>query len=584
MKKNIKKIFVAILVLVTIFTSTFFHYEKSNAMGITIGSLALAAVIVGGVCIGCDYLSNPDKYSSLGETMKDFGNATVENQKKLYEIEKSNFEYVMKQAVDAGVGSCIVGSDDKLYSAAQLQAQEYPSFDTWKGYKEKESEKPKKSMWDKFKMVAGLADFLCSIWPDGNGALPDGGSGTEQRYYTGDDGYIDENGNFRIEAHTRNMFHNTDYNGIVVEDPPVVIREYDFNYNGHGDSSTRLAFYMNTSPTFVSYRYDVFDQISYDAFVDINGLYCNQYISFSTHGIIKDNLGNSNESTFQYSTLSSSVAMNDNSDKDSADYHLWTFLSTNAPVFDSYEHMQDYLNNGSLVGLLNGTPEAEPTPTSAPSTISPVKQYVNYFSNTFSPSVMPYHVNYNIVNNWDGNDSTFNINNYTDVTVPTLTPAPDADGNDTNITNNLIINQVNILTEINETVTNIYNFFQIDVDYINEELKMDEDENPTGFDDLKNLISQFEAAFPSDKVSEVTQELDLLYPKITIQVPKALDRFLDAGDDKVIMEDGVKKIVLCDFKDYAIYFARFRKFLEIVLRIGLIFYLLKELTVVFSIA
>lgn len=597
--KNIKKIIALLLIVLVVLTSTYHQTQKTQAAGLTVAFIVAGCLFVGSACLGAAYLANPDDNKDLLGTMKDFANDTVENQKKLYEMEKANFQMVMDKAVDAGVGTCLVGPNGVHITAKQLQQQEYPEFDTWKGYKEKESEKPSGSLWKKFELGVELADMLIGLFS--NSGSDDGsvsGGEDEQLYYTGDDGYIDrETGQLSVSFSSTNSWY--DSSSSDKSEWGIRNDKYRVSWTQTLNKNARVCTWVNGGSIYIgriptdswyesyNYRYGCIlyrfiygtDWGSTSFSVDNFTLHTHVWSSSN-----KEYVDNDVSCTTTYYPLYYTCHLDENNNPV---YRMWDNLSTNIPVFENSDYAKAYMNNGSLEGLINGAPEEGLTPTEAPvlpSTVSPVRQYVNYFANTFSPSVMPYYVNYNIVNNWDGNDTTFNINDYTGVLVPTLTPAPDAAGKDTNVTNNILIVQTNILTEINETVTNIYNFFQIDVDYITEELQVDSDENPTGFDNLKNLLSEFESAFPADKFDAVTQELDLLYPKITIKVPKALDKFLKVGDDKIILEDGVKKIVLCDFNEYAIYFVRFRKFLEIVLRIGLIFYLLKELTVVFTVA
>ena len=610
-KKNMKKFFVTILVLVTIFTSTFLHYENTKALGLEIALGAGIVIFVGGCCVACDILVNPDKYKDLQESMKDFGNATLENQKRLYEIEKANFEMVMQKAVDAGVGSCIVGSDGKLYSAAQLQSQEYPSFDTWKGYKEKESEKPKKSLWDKFKLLEPFAGLLCDLFPDSStGGFSD--AEDEQLYYTGDDGYMDEDGNFTIRFKCRNVHYVDAGDSYAARNDNSIVAYDNYSFTASGTfPTTKYRIWGVVSPGFKNYYNEYNEKGKYSVlfrgYGQVGITYYSgsgSYKSFLTSLGIADSYEFKhtiyNSSTCEYETGNSTyMYMSFQLLDGEPNVYLYDYLSTNIPVFDSFVHGQQYYSTGSLEGLINGAPQ-ESTPTPQPTSlphIGPVHQYTNYFSTNFSPSVMPYYVNYNIVNNYNYGDE-FDINNYTGKDELTPTPEPteriplptlsgdDSSDGDTLVTNNILIIQTNILNNISDTVTNIYNFFQIDVDVIQQEMEYHFEDNPTGFDQLKKAYSAFETAFPSDKIMEgsMSGELDLYYPKITIKVPKALDRFLESGDDKIIMEDGLKKIVLCDFKDYAIHFVRFRKFLEIVLRIGLIFFILRELSVMFSIS
>lgn len=602
MKK--KKIIVCCILTIFVIQSLYKPIVNQSAQIIVpVGVVLLAGTIY----LGCDYLYNPGKYADLIESMKDFKNTTVENQKKLYEMEKANYEMVMKKAVDANVGTCLIGSNGTLYSAKQLQSQEYPSFDTWKGYKEKESHKPKPSLWDLYELGSGLADLICTLWPDCDGFIS-GGIG-EQLYYTGDDGYIDrESGVVTITYNSKCL--GCYYDPYYISNNRELINMYTDNFHTYSSfkvsdpASYKLAMFVHPVNDNYLYYHDDFGRVQktlYRAHANVSSIFYDpKYmldLKFSAQTFLygdKDNLTGAMFSC-QYSDGKYQL-------------RLFDFLSTNIPVFDSREHMEAYFNNGSLEGLINGVSDAGSTPTDAPhsdSHIGPVRQYTNYFRNTFSPSLMANYVNYNIVNNWDGDTSTFNINNYTgkesddsevtatptpDLRKPTFTPIPpNTDGGDTNnydvnITNNLIIEQTNIIQEINQTLNNIYNFFQIDVDVIVEDLTPDTDSK---FLPLYDLVTDINKLIPGDEFEVIEGQaepiISTLYPKVTIKVPLVLDDFLSISDEKIMEKDGDKVIIMCDFYDYRIYFARFRKFLEVVIYIGMFFYLMKEFSVIWSI-
>lgn len=215
---------------------------------------------------------------------------------------------------------------------------------------------------------------------------------------------------------------------------------------------------------------------------------------------------------------------------------------------------------------------------------------------------MPYYVNYNIVNNWDGDTNTFNINNYTveesddsGVTVtltpnlckPTFTPIPhNTDDGDTtnnydiNITNNILIEQTNIVQEINQTVTNIYNFFQIDVDVISEEINTTEVLPTDRFTDFVDTFANLKSAFVDElqgNMGDSSSQFGVTYPKLKVQSPKILLPYVP--DEVKLIQDDKVYIVLCDCEKYAYYFSMIRTLLKALLWFGFIFYLLKELRV-----
>lgn len=271
------------------------------------------------------------------------------------------------------------------------------------------------------------------------------------------------------------------------------------------------------------------------------------------------------------------------------------------------EHAKAYICDGSLEGLLNGVPEATPTPvpTETEKPLTAVDIYCNYWGGR---SVVPSDVvntNYIIANDWDGTTENLTIILNDSDDEPTVTPGlttkpiptlVDDDGSNT--TNNYIISITNILQPIQTTVNNIYNFFIIDTEQVKNSVSLDF--VPTA--NFKKMIDAFDkmaVSFGADEyeytgsgddteVGVIVDGVDLNgvatsqilktdYPVISIKCPKILEDYVDTE------VDGQKAIIICDFEDFAVYFVRFRQFINAVLWIGMLFYIMREVRVTFII-
>lgn len=586
------------------FSTVTLSYEKANsckAVEIVIGGSILA---LGALLYGAYYVSNPDNQDNVKQALSDYGNTTAEGAQMQYEMNKKLFNDFCDYAISkAGSNAAITSADGKKYTVEDMKDEGFPSFEKWDEEMKKQSKKPTPTfgnLWDKMSFGLDLLDFIRGFYDDDD-SYGSGGSGG-QSYFEGENYYDKETGRFSVFADTMiyksgswvddvftydsPIFYHFSVSGIVKEeyreDFRLCLHKTNAVYNKlpmDGETDRKNArYYMQACGYLFSYSGKL-DSVTYDCYVTQDGTQ-NKYSPGTTfYAVLIDHFLHYDEDTKLYSFQPTN----------------YLYLSSNMPVFFDKEACQAYIDSGDYSGAINLPPsKVTSAPTGSPEKpVTPVSIYVKNFQNKNVTVNDITNINYYIVNNWDTTTNqtqnlTTVINNYyygtlgdseslTDTPVPTATPVPtliNEDGGNT--TNNYIINITNILQPISETVTNIYNFFQIDTQEIAYEMNFD---SPAyKFDSVNKSISTLKSAVGNDSYDENTGLLKADYPKISMKCPKILAPVVDT-----VGEDGEKEIVIVDFKDYALWFIRLRKFLEAIMWVGMVFLLMKEIKVVFTV-
>lgn len=613
--KIIKKICVYLLVGVLCCSSVMLSYEKANnceaaAIGLYIGAAILA---VAGMCYGAYYVSQPENQEAIKQTLSDYKNNTVESAKRQYALNKKFFDDFCDYAVASGGGSAAVyTADGGRYTVDQMREHGFPDFDYWDKEMKKQSEKPKGSIWDKLQFGLDLLNFILSFFKDDpSGLLPP--VDRPQLYFTGDSDYINrETGEINAYWYSDMKFHST-----PDRDNPqtkVIVGENMVKYVGIPDymsdefrrekfrCAILLVGAVEGSNAFQYYTWTqsgscvqdswLYAATAYYSFDNRNG---SRFLADVKQDVFAERTpgtywGYDLKSTTYYSDDSTSLFFNSSatcekycSSDNSGSLTLsdFTFVSSNLPVFTTNTALGNYLDwntNGEDAINYRGPLAASPTPTPfVPSSDSTsLDVYVDHFRNgSYTPGDVIY-TNFNIANNWDGSTTNliYILNGNEPTPINTITPLPSGSGGSGSGSGDTITN-INITIEnLLQVVIDIHDFFNIDVGELEVEFDFSTD-STFKLSPLLDAANTFKGAFSG---------LEMCYPKITMKCPAILDEFLELDGDTVVLEDGIKVIVLCDFADYAVYFVRFRLFLDIVIKIGLFFYLLREFTVAFNIS
>ena len=291
------------------------------------------------------------------------------------------------------------------------------------------------------------------------------------------------------------------------------------------------------------------------------------------------------------------------------DYRNYWYLSSNVPFFVDSDSITAYLESGDASGAVNLPPGSQPTPT--PGLSNPGTTNTTAVS-TYCNSLKGKWVNSATINNFVENLTTYiEENNITpDNTDPSYVDAVKQIANDDIV---LSPTPTNVPYQgYEEDAENdgegfslwkffewLLEFFTIDMDLISSSVKINFIP-AASFQPLVNSFNKMKVAFGTDTylTSQNENELSVVettninasgylvadYPVISCKVPKILDKYLDANNDVIKTVEGEKVIILCDFADYAVYFARFRAFLIAVMWIGMLFYLMREFQVTFNIS
>lgn len=564
--KVIKKICVYLLVGLLTFSSAFISYEKANSCKAVSFVLEIGTIIlgVGMLCYGAYYVSDEENREKLKETMTDYKNMTTEAAQSTYEMNKKIFNDFIDYATSNGGGSAAVYSaDGRSYTVNEMAAAGFPEFDDWDKEMKKQGDSSGGgfgSIWDKLSFGLDLLDFVADFFED-NKQQSDGNYEKPFTIYTGDSGYINRStGSF-------NGFVETDSCNSAGMSPALWEVSRNLPDNDY-ISKFRVAVLVE-SPTYAKY---------YDGYGGNTFRIC---------CTVFDSKGNADVGIIGISsTFGPWIPCN----AYEGSYTFWgtdytdiTYISTNLPVFIDGGELRDY-----LLGLTDGS-----NCVNVSFSTKNVIQYCNYFNGKNVSPADIVNVNYNISNNWDGTTENLTVilngsnDNVTPAVTPTASPVPtlpDQDGSNT--TNNYIINITNILQPIQETVTNIYNFFIIDTEEISLEIN---NINTTPVSKFNNFVITFGNL--KNTFSNDTQEVlaaagstqrGISYPVLKVESPKILKDYVP--DSVRLEQDGKTYIVLCDCSKYAVQFSMVRTLLKVILWFGFIFYLLKELKVVISLS
>lgn len=614
--KFIKKICVYLLVGLLTCSSIIISYEKANtckAIEIGIG-IGLGIVTVALTLYGAYYVSDPDNQEEIKESLSNYKNMTVEGAKVSYELNKKLFNDFVDYATSKGGGSAAVyTTDGRSYSVNEMAAAGFPEFDDWDKEMKKQGDSSSGgfgSIWDKLSFGVELLDFIRGFFNDNNVGFdtPDDHS---QYYYIGDDGYINrETGEVNAFLFSDRKWHCS-YDDYYPTDTYRFY--YDYNYGVGTDK--RIAVFVwtgdNSPHSTITYtdesgkKYTKYYRYKAGLFAVVGSIGSTnvEYLKGLTSYSARAYVGIVDGYAYRDITYSStaffrtyySCLYDDVSNSQSKNIANWDYVSSNLPIFDTYEHAKAYIENGSLEGLLNGVPTsvtATPEPTKADSPPTPVDLYCKYFNGKSVTPANVVNVNYNIANEWDGTTENLTIilNGSTDVTpgiTPTSSPVPtlpDQDGSNT--TNNYIINITNILQPIQETVTNIYNFFIIDTEEISLEINNINTTPVTKFGNFVTTFGNLQTTFSNDTQDVLaaagSTQRGISYPVLKVESPKILKDYVP--DSVKLEQDGKTYIVLCDCSKYAVQFSMVRTLLKVILWFGFIFYLMKELKVVISLS
>ena len=561
---------------------------EAAALPIAEGVATLVKILIGiGITCGIvdEAIDNQENLENLSdEELQELYNAEQQylNDMKFYMVDGS-FGSTANCSVMTADGS-VLTLEEALDTATSMSLDDYMEM-------RKGSNSPTPSPgidWGAIFIDAvsgGVMDFLASFLTDAQAS--DNGIDFPYRVYTGDSGYINRStGQLGIIFDT-DTFRNV--NGASTEDGlSRYIRRIRFDNTVADeerkafrmcvllapDTYSTITLHGSTSAYGTSYLSRLYSTSKFDT--DGNAI---------AYSIVNHNFSTSYFSIYPYSSSNTYFyAKNWDGYADYAlngsgfpsyylskknDYLDFSNLSTNLPIFTNTDDMENYLLNGqssarashvnpiqtlcnnykNKVVTLTSVDDYGVTPTPTP---SPTPKSTSIPTPSPTPTPSPYPT-------WDKStgDNFTNYNFYTEVS-------------------NSFVNVQTTLNNISQSVTNIYNFFQIDTQEIAYE--MDFDSPAYKFDSVSISINSLKFAFSEDTYDENTGILNAEYPKISMKCPKILEPIVET-----VGEDGKKEIVIVDFKDYALWFVRLRKFLEAILWIGMVFLLMKELKVVFTV-
>lgn len=541
--KFCKRFFVYLLVAVVGFGSVMVSYQKaSNCEAASIGlGIGFGILTVTGILVGAYLVADEEVQEEVKQSFVDYKNSTVEVAKVNYALNKQLFDnFVAYATAQGGCSALVYTSAGNTYTVDEMAAAGFPSFEKWDEHMKDSgsSSGGLKNIFDKIMLAADLISLMKAFC--NNEFYENGIDG--QLFYTGDDGYIDRStGEVNIHFEIRDYYYDESTYDVYLSELNTNITDYD---GGFGRTCSAENFRIcAVAQSYISCKYWHY-QLNWRVLnccwsIYLNSCYSNGVLEKINIPCYKncELLGDS------YSTIGSFGLQFFNYDK--GEYlvgeesrYFPDYISSNIPFFATWAEAAEYLSGASLepLNLLSGTPS---------------DVFIDNYSNTYVTTT-------NIID--DVNEySQEPAGTPTPTTEPTATPEP---------------------LPVEQTVTNIYNFFTIDIDRISFEL--DFDFIPASkFTEINNVFT-----FLKNTTSEDTYDENGIlitdYPKITMGVPEILLPFI--GDAAITDIEGNKVIVLCDFADYAIYFVQFRGFLNAVIWIGMIFYILRQFQVVFSLS
>lgn len=580
--KVCKKIYIYFLVGFLCLSTVLISYQKADtckavSIGIEIGVIITGLMLSGAYIVATD----EDVQRELKETYTDYKNATVENSKMLYETNKQLFNDFVAYAEENGAGSmCLYSSAGSSYSVSELSQAGFPDFDEWDDYFKKSSGSGGgwNNLWDKIMLGADILGLLKNFCNDN--FYTDGIDG--QLFYTGDDGYIDrETAQANIYFEIRD-YYNADY----------AYKTATFSYNGDitelgnfNANEFKICAFANVYLTYHSCGGWSCRHVVNAVFnVYLNALYDDGSIgqislpysyngaestgsSYSGGGSFGIKFFDHGTGTYYGNTYIEELGRTLTID----DLRRYPdYISGNIPFFSSSAEASAYLSSSDTVAVQN----------KLSNTVS------DRFMDNYSGSYVTVQNIVNDVNNYydtgddDSNDDT--------TIVVTATPVPTlSDDDGSNTTNNYIINITNILQPINETVTNIYNFFVIDTEAISLEINNIDVIPASKFTNFVQTFANLKNTFSDntqDEFVSCSSQRGIVYPILKVQCPKILTDFLPDNDDVVLFEDDIAYIILCDCGKYAVQFGAVRLILKVVMWFGFIFYVLRELKVVITLS
>ena len=565
------------LVVFLCFSSVFISYEKANSCYAVGVALEVGAyVIFTGIVLTGAYVvaTNDDVQSEIKDTFTDYKNATVENSKMLYETNKQLFNDFVAYAEENGAGSmCLYSSAGSSYTVAELSQAGFPDFDEWDDFFKKSSGSGGgwNSILDKILLGADLIGLMKSFCNDK--FYEDGVNG--QLFYTGDDGYYNADTgecNIYFECRQYDDFVYNQYVARFVEnildsEPDAVLdtfrccayAESYYYWNQVDWKGYRVSYNQLWRIYFKAAYNDVWgNQRLYDFYIDVSvndGTSSKQRHAFGTFGLC-----------FWDETTGRNSYDSSNNDIT----HYPDYISANIPFFANYSDAYNYLmgNDREPTNGLGTTPS-------------------DLFLNNYSSNYITVNNVVDDVTNYYGievEEPTVTPSSY--VTIEPLPTLPNDDGSNT--TNNYIINITNILQPIQQTVTNIYNFFIIDTEKIVLEIDNIDVTPASKFTNFVQTFSNLKNTFSDSTQDELnvagSLQKGIVYPVLKVQCPQILTDFLPDNDDVVLFEDDIAYIILCDCGKYAVQFGAVRLILKAVMWFGFIFYVLRELKVVITLS
>lgn len=596
--KVFKKIFVYFFVAVLCFSSVVFSYRKADSceavsygIGLGLAVISVGVVLYGSYCVATD----EELQEEVKQTFADYKNMTVEGAKKSYDINKQLFNDFVAYAEENGAGSmCLYSSAGSSYTVAELSQAGFPDFNEWDDYFKKSSGSGGgwKNIFDKILLGADLIGLMKSFCNDE--FYEDGVNG--QLFYTGEDGYVNaetgelnvyfENRMYEYDENTFNTYVSTfvgnvddlvSYAGSDYGDFRICAyakKEYCYN-SWHSISNGRVLNDVWRIDFVACYRRDDVNggvKNVFTPYLDISyngGTSQRQYYTFGSFGL----------KYFDSSTHVNYLYNIDNSlyDEELGRYlsykdfpYFPDYISSNIPFFANYSDAYNYLmgNDREPTNSLGTTPS-------------------DLFLSNYSGDYITVNNVITDVNNYydvDGDDPS--ATPLPDVTIEPLPTLPDDDGSNT--TNNYIINITNILQPIQQTVTNIYNFFIIDTEKIVLEIDNIDVTPASKFTNFVQTFSNLKNIFSDSTQDELnvagSSQKGIVYPILKVQCPQILIDFLPDNDDVVLFEDDIAYIILCDCGKYAVQFGAVRLILKAVMWFGFIFYVLRELKVVITLS
>lgn len=618
--KFLKRIAVFVFIGFLCFNSVFFSYEKAYSSDAAFAPaipvayeafVALLTLLGATAVVGCtwEYMDSLDENSTPKEWEKAYN-----QEKELYDNFKT---YFIEN--EGSENLYITDASGQVCYLDDILENDFPDEKEFKELKKK-SNKKKYDPGDWWQYADELLDLLSGFFNDEDEDFDGAGGGNNQSYYQDDSYYINrETGEINVFAYSkyRRNFSLTDA-GYVWGEP------YDYIYTLKG--VVKEEYRQDFRVCFVRSN-DVYSSFPFVG-ASSSSPYCAQNVGYrvnknSAYSLTSkyiDNLeinnyilDSSGSQLSAFSAYQQILFCYYNSSTNLVDYKNYWYLSSNVPFLTDYDSATAYLDNGDASSAINLPPGSEPASTPVPG--NPGTTNTTAVS-TYCNSLRGKWVNSTTINNFVENLTTYiEENNITpDNTDPDYCDAVKQLANDDIVLSptptNLPYKGYEDDVENDGEGFSLWKFFEwlldfftIDMDLISSSIKVDFIP-AASFKPLVDSFNKMKVAFGSDTYMNVQSDNELTvvdstsisspgtspgtlvadYPVISCKVPKVLDKYLVVDGDVIKEEEGEKVIILCDFADYAVYFARFRAFLIAVMWIGMLFYLMREFQVTFNIS